>query len=121
MNQQTRSTPSTAASDVDPLEARALVASGAVLVDVREPGEWRAGHADAAMHVPLGSLATSYGALPHDRRLVVVCRSGNRSAKATRALRAAGFDAVNLAGGMSAWLSAGLPVVDDRGARGAVA
>lgn len=121
MNQQTRSTATTAATDVGPIEAHALVAAGAVLVDVREPGEWMAGHADGAVHVPLGSLASSYHALPGDRRLVVVCRSGNRSAKATQALRAAGFDAVNLAGGMSAWLSAGLPVVDDRGARGAVA
>jgi len=48
--------------------------------------------------------------LPRDRRVVVVCRSGNRSARATALLVRSGFEAVNLNGGMRAWAEAGLPV-----------
>ena len=48
--------------------------------------------------------------LPRDTRIVVVCRSGGRSAAITDALRAHSFDAVNLAGGMQAWHAASLPI-----------
>jgi rhodanese-related sulfurtransferase len=95
---------------VGPEEADSLVRSGAVLLDVREQTEWHAGHAPAAQHVPLGDLASKLGALPKDRRVVVVCRSGNRSARATALLIRSGFTAVNLEGGMQAWAAAGLPV-----------
>jgi rhodanese-related sulfurtransferase len=95
---------------VGPLEADALVRGGAVLLDVREPAEWQTGHAAGAFHVPLGELEGRLAALPGDRRVVVICRSGNRSATATSLLVRSGFDAVNLRGGMQAWSSAGLPV-----------
>ncbi len=100
-------------ADVPSVGARAaqsLVASGAVLLDVREPDEWRAGHAPDARLVPMGQVHEHHAELPADRRIVVVCRSGGRSATVTQALRAAGFDAVNLTGGMAAWSAAGLPV-----------
>jgi DMSO/TMAO reductase YedYZ molybdopterin-dependent catalytic subunit len=58
--------------------------------------------------------------VPRDRRIVVVCRSGGRSAAVTAALRRSGFDAVNLAGGMCAWAAAGLPVVTSGGDPGLV-
>ena len=65
--------------------------------------------------VPMGQVREQQQAeLPRDRRIVVVCRSGGRSAAVTESLRAWGFDAVNLAGGMCAWAAAGLPVVADR-------
>jgi rhodanese-related sulfurtransferase len=64
---------------VGPREADDLVRSGAVLLDVREPSEWQAGHAPGARHVPLGKLEAKLGVLPRDRQVVVVCRSGNRS------------------------------------------
>jgi rhodanese-related sulfurtransferase len=102
-------------------EGRRLVDEGALLLDVREPMEWQAGHAPAAVHLPLGTLPHEVHQLPPGGRVVVVCRSGSRSASATRWLNAQGFDAVNLAGGMQAWAQAGLPVVDDRGAPGRVA
>jgi rhodanese-related sulfurtransferase len=95
---------------VGPKEAADLLRSGAVLLDVREPSEWQAGHAPGARHVPLGTLGSRLDALPRDRRVVVVCRSGNRSARATALLKRSGFDAVNLHGGMQAWASAGLAV-----------
>jgi rhodanese-related sulfurtransferase len=53
------------------------------------------------------------GELPRDRTVVVVCRSGNRSAHATTMLRGAGVDAVNLDGGLRAWSATGMPLVTD--------
>src|SRR5579859_1113440 len=93
--------------------AAALLADGAVLLDVREPGEWRAGHAPQAILIPMGDVRARLDELPQARRIVVVCRSGGRSAAITGALRASGYDAVNLTGGMCAWTAAGLPVAAD--------
>ena len=101
---------------VDAREADRLVRAGGLLLDVREPDEWRAGHAPGARHVPLGNLKHSLGSMPRDRRIVVTCRSGGRSARATALLTHTGYQAVNLTGGMRAWASAGLPVETD-GAR----
>lgn len=106
--------------EVDPAGAQALVDGGALLLDVREDDEWGAGHAPGATHLRLGLLAAERPA-DDGRTIVAVCRSGARSGKATEALRAWGYDAVNLAGGMKAWAAAGLPVVTDDGGPGAVA
>ena len=89
---------------------RALCSTaGALLLDVREPEEWQAEHAPGAVLMPMGQVRQRQSELPRDRRIVVVCRSGGRSAATTESLRTWGFDAVNLAGGMCAWASAGLP------------
>ncbi|HZU75107.1 MAG TPA: MBL fold metallo-hydrolase [Acidimicrobiales bacterium] len=93
--------------------AASAVAGGALLLDVRELDEWQSGHAPGATLIPMGEVHARHEELPRDRRIVVVCRSGGRSAAVTDALLASGFDAVNLAGGMCAWTSAGLPVVTD--------
>jgi DMSO/TMAO reductase YedYZ molybdopterin-dependent catalytic subunit/glyoxylase-like metal-dependent hydrolase (beta-lactamase superfamily II) len=93
--------------------AKALVDSGATLLDVREPTEWQAQRAPDALLIPMGQVCDRHDQLPRDRRIVVVCRSGGRSAAITDSLLAAGFDAVNLAGGMCAWAAAGLPVETD--------
>lgn len=106
---------------VDPHGAQDLLRRGAVLVDVREQHEWDAGHAPKARHHPLGRLRGAVDSLPADRTIVVVCRSGNRSTRGTRLLVKAGFDAVNLDGGMNAWRSSGLPLVNARGKKGSVA
>lgn len=90
--------------------AQLLERGEAVLLDVREPDEWRAGHAPGAVHVPLDELTQNLDALPRDRRIVAVCRSGARSERATKALRAAGLQVDNLLGGMKAWQAAGLPL-----------
>jgi rhodanese-related sulfurtransferase/glyoxylase-like metal-dependent hydrolase (beta-lactamase superfamily II) len=92
--------------------ANALLASGATALDVREPDEWAGGHIDGATLLPMGDVPAHRAELPTDRRIVVVCRSGGRSAAVVDALRAHGFDAVNLAGGMCAWTAAGLAVVN---------
>jgi DMSO/TMAO reductase YedYZ molybdopterin-dependent catalytic subunit/rhodanese-related sulfurtransferase len=104
--QDTAATP-----EVGARAAAALVDAGALLLDVREPGEWPAGHVAQALLLPMGQVARHRDDLPQDRRIVVVCRSGGRSAAVAEALRVWGFDAVNLSGGMTAWGLAGLPVV----------
>ncbi|HXW81063.1 MAG TPA: rhodanese-like domain-containing protein, partial [Acidimicrobiales bacterium] len=96
---------------IPPLAAKALIDAGALLLDVREPAEWQAGHAPEAWLVPMGQVSQRRGELPSDRQIVVVCRSGGRSAAVTESLREWGLDAVNLEGGMLAWAAAGLPVV----------
>ncbi|MGW2742424.1 rhodanese-like domain-containing protein [Streptomyces sp. NPDC001450] len=95
----------------------------AVLLDVREQLEWRAGHAPGAVHAPLSRLAAGE-ALPsvaQARPLVVICRSGRRSQQAAELLVARGADAVDVKGGMQAWAAAGHPVVDERGNNGSIA
>ncbi|WP_046775694.1 rhodanese-like domain-containing protein [Streptomyces yangpuensis] len=96
---------------------------GAVLLDVREPAEWAAGHAPGAVHAPLSALLTG-AALPpaaQGRPLMVICRSGHRSQRAAKLLTGRGATAVDVKGGMNAWAAAGLPVVDDRGNSGSTA
>ena len=90
-----------------------------VLLDVREQEEWDAGHAPGARHVPLGEVRTEL--FPVGAAVMCICRSGRRSGDATHRLRAAGIDAVNVAGGMLAWEAADLPVVRDDGRSGTVA
>jgi len=91
-----------------------------VLLDVRETDEWEAGHAPGAQWVPLGDLESARFRIPINRRIVCVCRSGARSAKATAQLVQWGFDAVNMAGGMKAWAAQGLAVVRDDDSAGEV-
>jgi rhodanese-related sulfurtransferase len=93
----------------------------ALLLDVREPGEWLAGHAPGAHHVPMDEVAAALAGIPRDRTIVAVCRSGGRSGRVTEYLVGEGFDAWNLAGGMQAWAACGRPVVTDAGGAGTVA
>ena len=106
--------------EVGPGEGRALVDAGATLLDVREVDEWQAGHAPDARFIPLGELTQRVGELEPGTRIVAICRMGGRSERATRFLRAQGFDAVNLTGGMRAWAATGLDVVTDDGTPGSV-
>jgi rhodanese-related sulfurtransferase len=98
---------------VDVAGALSLLDGDAVLLDVREQNEWDAGHAPHAVHVPLRELSEAIAGMSRQRRVVVVCRSGRRSAHATAALLAAGVDALNLLGGMQAWRDAGADLVAD--------
>lgn len=96
---------------VDVAGSLSLLASGAVLIDVREQNEWDAGHAPHAVHIPLSRLSQEIPVLSTHRPVVVVCRSGRRSAAAVSHLRTAGIHAVNLDGGMHAWQLAGADIV----------
>ncbi|WP_069169267.1 rhodanese-like domain-containing protein [Streptomyces griseus] len=97
-----------------PHQAHRRTRSGeAVLLDVREISEWKAGHAPDAVHLPLSRLLTG-AELPvgvAGRPVVAICRSGNRSQQAAKHLAAKGIEAVDVRGGMTAWTQAGLPVV----------
>ena len=96
--------------DVRPHAAEALVREGARLVDVREADELEAdGRVAGALHVPLGSLSERAADLA-GQRLVLICRSGARSGMAAYALRASGFEASSVDGGILAWERDGLPV-----------
>jgi glyoxylase-like metal-dependent hydrolase (beta-lactamase superfamily II)/rhodanese-related sulfurtransferase len=83
------------------------------VVDVREPDEFNGplGHVEGAKLIPLGALSQKVDALKKDQPIVVICRSGARSAQATLLLGKAGFDKVaNLSGGMLRWRAQRFPV-----------
>lgn len=88
-------------------EAERKLAGGALLIDVRQPYEWEAGHIGGSVHIPLEELPARAAELDRDRVIVLGCRSGSRSGFATEALREAGFDAFNLSGGLLAWVDEG--------------
>jgi rhodanese-related sulfurtransferase len=85
-------------------------AAGALVVDVREPGEFRAGHVLGAKLMPLATMPARRGELPTDRPVYVICATGNRSLTAAR-WRAAGIEAYSVAGGTQGWTRMGRPVV----------
>ena len=97
------------------------VPEGGWLLDVREPWEWTAGHVPTAKHIPLAQLNHRADEIPKDDTVYVICRSGARSARVTLALTGAGWQAVNVGGGMQDWAAAGRPMVSDSGAAPTVA
>jgi len=87
-----------------------MQAQGAFVLDVRTQAEWEEYHAPNSTHIPLDQLASRLSELPPDEEIVVVCRSGNRSAAARDLLLDAGFTQVtSMAGGLSTWRSKGYP------------
>ena len=95
-------------STITPREVRALLDTGEklALIDVREPVEWEIVHIDGAQLIPASLLNSGAGLaqLPHDRTLVLYCKTGVRSAQALAAVREAGFgNALHLQGGIVAW------------------
>jgi rhodanese-related sulfurtransferase len=91
------------------------------LIDVRQAYEWQAGRIEAARHIPMGEIPGRLEEIDQRRPVVVVCRSGNRSGVAARALARLGYDAHNLEGGMRAWARQGLPFSTPDGRPGRVA
>lgn len=86
--------------------------SGAFILDVRQPEEWNEFHVPDSTLIPLGELASRVDELPKDQEIVVVCRSGNRSAQGRDILLSAGFTQVtSMAGGLTQWKAAGYPTV----------
>ena len=83
----------------------------ALIVDVREPREYESLRAPGSVSLPLAEFVARHADLPRDRRLLLVCRSGSRSLRATMFLMQQGFSNVaNVDGGMIAWKNAGLPL-----------
>jgi rhodanese-related sulfurtransferase len=109
------------ADDAQPEVMSADVPAGVYLLDVREDDEWAAGHAPDAVHVRLSELNMRSDEIPRDREVYVICRSGSRSAYATQALAGAGWNAINVADGMTGWAVADRPMVSETGAEPYVA
>lgn len=85
---------------------------GAFILDVREPSEWTSFHIPGASLIPLGDLPNRLTEVPKDREVVVVCRTGHRSAQGRDILLKAGFTKVtSMAGGVTQWQTQGLPIV----------
>jgi rhodanese-related sulfurtransferase len=79
------------------------IRDGALIVDVRTPGEYKSGHVKSSINMPLDKLNTSMGKLKKDQPIVTCCASGMRSANAQRILNSAGFKAMN--GGSWNWVN----------------
>jgi rhodanese-related sulfurtransferase len=102
--------------DLTPQQAQELLAGGDVqLIDVREPHEWDAGRIAGATHIELEDLVARAAEIDKDRKVIFQCRIGRRSAMATEAFADSGYDAYNLAGGITAWVEAGLPIEPEDG------
>lgn len=97
-------------AEISVAEASQMKADGAFMLDVRQPDEWTAVHMPGANLIPLDQLASRLSEVPQDMPIVVVCRSGNRSAQGRDLLLQAGFTQVtSMAGGMNDWAANGLP------------
>jgi len=92
---------------------RLLNQDDTLVIDVRETAEYESGHIKASQHIPLASLKDKLDELSKhkDKRVLIYCRSGNRSYQACKTLKKAGFEhAHNLSGGVMSWSSANLPL-----------
>ena len=102
--------------DLEPKRVKEILDNGeAVLVDVREPYEWEAGRIAGARHIELEHLGSHADELDKGTPVIFQCRMGRRSAFATQAFRAVGFDAYNMRGGLQAWADEGLPLEPEGG------
>jgi rhodanese-related sulfurtransferase len=101
-----------AGASVNTFQATRLINDGAVVLDVRDAGEYAAGHVVHSRNIPTAELDRRVAELPAGKPVIVVCASGSRAARAAAALRKAGrTDVFCLDGGLSGWQQAGLPVV----------
>ena len=96
--------------EIDIAQAATALESGASFIDVREPSEYAEGHVPGARNIPVGQVSARIGEIDRSSRVHVVCASGNRSGVVTEQLSGAGYDAVNVQGGTSAWIESGRPV-----------
>lgn len=83
-----------------------------LILDVREDREWETSHVDSAVHIPMGQLRDRLDLIDNSRRVVVMCRSGQRSARVTAWLLNRGYTAVNMTGGILEWSATGHPTID---------
>lgn len=104
---------------MEPTEAHSQLGT-AQFVDVRLDYEWEAGHIEGAVHIPLQELPGRFVELDKGRAIIAVCQVGQRSALAAEFLRAQGYDAHNLEGGVDSWTQESLPLVSDVGPSGNV-
>ncbi len=98
-------------AEISVAQAQQLRDQNAFILDVREPSEWTQFHIPGATLIPLGQLPNRLSEVPKDRQVVVVCRTGHRSAQGRDILKQAGFTNVtSMAGGVTEWQAQGLPI-----------
>lgn len=100
-----------AVDEIDVEELARRLDDGAVLIDVRNPDEYEAGHVPGARLLPLHDLPYRVGEVPEGAEILMICRTGNRSMVAAEFLVEQGMTAVNVAGGMVAWVGSGRSAV----------
>lgn len=101
--------------EISAAQAKAAWEAGAFILDVRQPEEWNEVHIPGSTLIPLGELQKKLAEIPKGRQIIVVCRSGGRSAFAREILKKAGFDQVtSMSGGMNDWQGAGYPTAAGR-------
>ena len=91
-------------------ELAGALKEGALLVDVRMPDEYAAGHVPEAVSIPLPELGARVHDIGKDHRVYVICATGARSLAAAQAMNNAGWDAVSVAGGTKGWRAEGRPI-----------
>jgi rhodanese-related sulfurtransferase len=87
------------------------VAQGALVIDVREPDEYRAGHVPGAQLIPLATIPDHLASFRSDGPTYVICKAGGRSMRACEIAAGEGYDVVNVTGGTGAWIDSGRDVV----------
>jgi rhodanese-related sulfurtransferase len=97
-------------TELAPERAAELTREGAKLIDVRNTEEHEAGHIPGDELVPFDQLKDRAASLDQSQPVVLYCRSGDRSGAAVQALRASGYDAYSVEGGLLAWTGQGLPL-----------
>jgi rhodanese-related sulfurtransferase len=109
-------TAATSETELAPERVRELAESGETeLIDVRREYEWEEGRLPGARHIEVNELTAQSDSIPKDRPVVFYCRSGNRSGMAAAAFREAGYEAHNMAGGITAWAQAGYELEPEGG------
>jgi rhodanese-related sulfurtransferase len=103
-------------TQITPREVLGLIERGVpmVLLDCREPNEWNLAHLPDAIHIPRGQLETNVEArIPRDRKVIIYCQSGNRSAFAAETMEQMGYeDVASMSGGIREWVDIGGPIED---------
>lgn len=100
---------------IDPRTAWQRATAGAVLIDVREPGEWSQGRPAGAVSAPCSDFDSAFAklGLPSDREIVLICAGGIRSLQVGERLLERGFSRLaSVGGGFNRWLAEGLPLLD---------
>ncbi len=92
------------------LSEKLKTAKLSIVIDVRQPEEYREGHIAGSKLIPLGELSKRINELPKDKEIICVCASGSRSHSATKFLISAGFNAFDMKGGMFMWQRSKLPM-----------
>jgi rhodanese-related sulfurtransferase len=102
-------------TELAPERAAELTREGAPLIDVRRQDEHDSAHIPGDRLIPFDNLRDEAASLPQDTPVVLYCRSGDRSGAAVRALRASGYDAYSVEGGILGWSEHGLPIEPEGG------